>query len=117
MDKPEKDESETMRMIVEELRQKGKIYKKLAEVQPKQLGIRNKIKIYHATDIHGYFTALFMISQKSRVLMKDVRKMEEIYGKLMVFSDHAFKYKMIKIEAPLCSKAEKAFKETGWKIL
>ena len=113
----EKTEDEnSMRTVVEELRQKGKIYKKLVEIQPKQLGVRNKIKIYHATDIHGYFTALFMISQKSRVLMKDVRKMEEIYAKLVIFSDHNFKHKMIKIEAPLCSKAKKAFGETGWKF-
>ena len=106
-----------MRTIVEELRQKGKLYKKLDEVLPKQLGIRNRIRIFHATDIHGYFTALFMISQKSRVLMKDVRKMEEIYQKLVVFSDHNFKHKLIKIDAPLCSKAKKAFAETGWKLI
>ena len=111
------EEEESMRMIVEELRQKGKLYKKFDEVLPKQLGIRNKIRIYHATDIHGYFTALFMISQKSRVLMKDVRKMEEIYAKLVLFSDHNFKNKLIKIDAPLCSKAKKAFGETGWKLL
>ncbi|MEA3372124.1 MAG: hypothetical protein U9Q62_00395 [Campylobacterota bacterium] len=111
------DEDDKMRNVVETLREKGKIYKKLFEVEPKQLGVRNKIKIYHATDIHGYFTALFIISQKSRVLMKDVRKMEEIYQKLVIFSDHNFKYKLIKITAPLCSKAEKAFIEAGWKLI
>jgi len=111
------NEDEMMRNVVETLRQKGKIYKKLLEIQPKQLGIRNKIKIYHATDIHGYFTTLFIISQKSRVLMKDVKKMEEIYHKLVIFSDHNFKFKLIKITAPLCSKAEKAFVETGWKLI
>ena len=110
-------EDEKMRMIVDELCQKGKLYKKFEEVFPKQLGIRNRIKIYHATDIHGYFTAFFMISQKSRVLMKDVRRMEEIYRKLVLFSEHNFKYKLIKIDAPLCSKAKKAFVETGWKLI
>ncbi len=111
------DKDESMRNVVEVLREKGKIYKKMFEVQPKQLGVRNKIKIYHATDIHGYFTTLFIISQKSRLLMKDVKKMEEIYQKLVLFSDHNFKYKLIKITAPLCSKAEKAFVETGWKLI
>ena len=106
-----------MRTIVEALRQKGKLYKKLDEVLPKQLGVRNRIRIFHATDIHGYFTALFMISQKSRVLIKDVRKMEEIYQKLVVFSDHNFKHKLIRIDAPLCSKAKQAFVETGWKLI
>ena len=111
------DESETMRNLVETLQEKGKLYKKMEGVQPKQLGIRNKIKIFHATDTSGYFTAIFLITQKSRVLMKDVHKMEEIYHKLVIFCDHQFKFKTIKIEAPLCSKAKKAFEETGWRVL
>ena len=105
-----------MQMVVESLRQKGKIYKKMVDIPPKDLGIRNKIKIFKATDIQGYFWAIFAISQKSRVLMKDVHKMEEIYAKLSLFCEHNFKYKVIFIDAPLCSKAEKAFKEAGWKI-
>ena len=105
-----------MQMVVESLRKKGKIYKKMQEIAPKELGIRNKIKIFQATDIQGYFWAIFAISQKSRILMKDVHKMEEIYVKLTLFCEHNFKYKVIFIDAPLCSKAEKAFKEVGWKI-
>ena len=103
-------------MVVESLRQEGKIYKKMQEVAPKELGIRNRIKLFKATDIQGYFWAIFAISQKSRILMKDVRKMEEIYAKLSIFCDHNFKHKIIFIDAPLCSKAQKAFKEAGWKI-
>ncbi len=111
------EETDSMRNIVEALREKGKLYKKLEEVLPKQLGVRNKIKIFHATDTQGYFTAVFIISQKSRVLMKDVHKMEEIYQKLVIFCDHHFKYKRLKIEAPLCSKAKKAFEDAGWKLI
>ena len=103
-------------MVVDSLRQKGKIYKKMVEVSPKELGIRNKIKIYKATDTNGYFWAIFAVSQKSRLLMKDVHKFEEIYGKLTLFFDHKFKHKVIFIDAPLCSKAASAFKEAGWKI-
>jgi len=105
-----------MQMVVDSLRRKGKIYKKMLEIAPKDLGIRNKIKIYKATDTRGYFWAIFAISQKSRILMKDVHKMQEIYAKLTLFCDHNFKYKIIFIDAPLCSKAEAAFKESGWKI-
>ena len=105
-----------MQMVVDSLRQKGKIYKKMVEVSPKELGIRNKIKIYKATDTNGYFWAIFAVSQKSRLLMKDVHKFEEIYGKLTLFFDHKFKHKVIFIDAPLCSKAANAFKEAGWKI-
>ena len=105
-----------MQMVVDALRQKGKIFKKMQEIPPKDLGIRNKIKIYKATDIHGYFWAVFAVSQKSRLLMKDVHKFEEIYQKLSLFCEHNFKYKILFIDAPLCSKARKAFVEAGWKI-
>ena len=106
-----------MYMVVESLRQKGKIYKKMQEITPKVLGVRNRIKIFKATDIQGYFWAIFAISQKSRILMKDVYKMEEIYAKLSLFCEHNFKHKVIFIDAPLCSKAKLAFKESGWKII
>jgi len=103
-------------MVVDSLRQKGKIYKKMQEVSPKELGIRNKIKMYKATDTNGYFWAIFAVSQKSRLLMKDVHKFEEIYAKLTVYCGHNFKHKILFIDAPLCSKAKEAFKTQGWKI-
>jgi hypothetical protein len=105
-----------MQMVVDSLRKKGKIYKKMQEVAPKELGIRNKIKIYKATDINGCIWAIFAVSQKSKLLMNDVRKFEEIYAKLTIFCGHTFKYKIIFIDAPLCSKAQDAFKTQGWKI-
>lgn len=105
-----------MQMVVDSLRKEGKIYKKMLEVTPRELGVRNKIKIYKATDVSGYFWAIFAVSQKSRILMKDVHKFEEIYAKLTLYCAHNFKYKLIFIDAPLCSKAQNAFKEAGWKI-
>jgi hypothetical protein len=105
-----------MQMVVDSLRQKGKIFKKMQEISPKELAIRNKIKLFKATDTNGYFWAIFAISQKSRILMKDVHKMQEIYAKLTLYCEHNFKYKIIFIDAPLCSKAKAAFKEAGWKI-
>jgi len=105
-----------MQMVVDSFRAKGKLFKKMIDIPPKELGIRNKIKMYKATDTTGYFWAIFAISQKSRLLMKDVHKFEEIYHKLCVFSDHKYKYKILFIDAPLCSKAKAAFKECGWKI-
>jgi len=106
-----------MQTVVDSLRKNGNIYKKMQEVSPKELGIRNRIKIYKATDISGYFWAVFAVSQKSRLLMKDVHKFEEIYAKLVLFFGHNFKYKAVFIDAPLCSKAQRAFKEAGWKVL
>lgn len=105
-----------MQRVVDSLRKKGKIYKKMQEVAPKELGVRNKIKIYKATDVAGYFWAIFAVSQKSKLLMKDVYKFEEIYAKLTLYCAHNFKYKIIFIDAPLCSKAKEAFGQQGWKI-
>lgn len=105
-----------MQSIVDSLRKKGKIYKKMQEIAPKELGVRNKIKIYKATDISGYFYSIFAVSQKSKLLMKDVHKFEEIYAKLTLFCGHNFKYKIIFIDAPMCEKAREAFLQQGWKI-
>ncbi len=105
-----------MQILVDSLRKKGKIYKQIQEISPKELAIRNKIKIYKATDIRACFDSIFVVSQKSRLLMKDVHKFEEIYSKLVVFCGHEFKHKLIFIDAPLCSKAKEAFKTQGWKI-
>ncbi|MFA7355084.1 MAG: hypothetical protein WCZ70_10735 [Sulfurimonadaceae bacterium] len=105
-----------MQTLVDSLRIKGKIYKKMQEIAPRELGVRNRIKIYKATDVTGYFWAIFAVSQKSKLLMKDVHKFEEIYAKLVIFCGHNFKHKIIFIDAPLCSKAKEAFKQQGWKI-
>lgn len=105
-----------MQVLVDTLRAKGKVYKKMQEVAPKELGIRNKIKLYSATDTSNKYWAIIALSQKSRILMKDVHKFEEIYAKLCVFCERDFKYKTIFIDAPLCSKAKAAFEVAGWKI-
>jgi hypothetical protein len=105
-----------MQMIVDRLRKKGKLYKKMQEVPPRELSIRNKIRIYKATDIHGYFWAIFAVSQKSKLLMKDVHKFDEIFTKLSIYCEHNFKHKVLFIDAPLCSKAKEAFKTKGWRL-
>ncbi|MDD5156799.1 hypothetical protein [Sulfurimonas sp.] len=88
----------------------------MIEIAPKDLGVRNRIKIYKATDITGYFWAIFAVSQKSKLLMKDLHKFEEIYTKLTLYCGHNFKHKIIFIDAPLCTKAKEAFLAQGWKI-
>ena len=106
-----------MKILVDNLRTSGRIYKKLEEIQPKDLKIRNKVKLYVALDLKKYYNAIVMVSQKSRLLMKDVVKMEEIVQKMAIYRDHQFKGKILMLDAPLCSKAELAFKKAGWKII
>jgi len=103
--------------IVEDFRVRGKIFKKMQEFSPKELGIRNKISIFKTVDLHGYFWSIFVISQKTKILQKDVLKYEQINDKFVSHVQHNFKYKVIYlINTPICSKAKKRFQEMGWKI-
>lgn len=112
------EETRTMlKPIIDRLNAKGLLYKHFEEIPPKALGIRHRIRMFGATDVKGYYTAVFVVAQKSRVLMKDVEKFETILRKLELYADHAFKHKVLMLDAPLCSKAEAAFKQQGWKIL
>ncbi len=106
-----------MQNVVDIFRKKGRLFKKMVEILPREIGIRNKIKIYKATDINGYFWVIIAVSQKSKLLMKDVKKFEEIYAKLCIFTGHNFKYKTLLIDAPVCSKALDGFKQHSWKII
>jgi len=106
-----------MKILVENLRQNGRIYKKLEEIHPKELKIRNKVKLYAALDLNRYYNALVVVSQKSRLLMKDVIKFEEIVQKMALYRDHQFKAKVLILDAPLCSKARAAFIKAKWKII
>ncbi|HIC45051.1 MAG TPA: hypothetical protein EYO73_12465 [Sulfurimonas sp.] len=106
-----------MKILVEQLRINGRIYKKLEEIQPKDLKIRNKVKLYAALDLNRYYNAIIIVSQKSRLLMKDVVKLEEIVQKMAIYRDHQFKGKTLVLDAPLCSKAKAAFIKAKWKII
>ncbi len=112
------EETRTMlKPIIDRLNTHGLIYKNLKEVPPKALGIRNRIRLFEATDRRGYYSAIFVVEQKSRILMKDVEKFETILQKLELYVDHAFKQRILMLDAPLCSKAEAAFKQQGWNII
>ena len=112
------EETRTMlKPIIDRLNVQGLIYKNLEEVQPGSLGIRNRIRLFAATDRRGYYTAIFVVAQKSRLLMKDVEKLEHILRKLELYAEHAFKQRVLMLDAPLCSKAEAALKQQGWKII
>lgn len=113
----EGNETEEMKVLVDNLRENGRIYKKLEEILPKALKIRNKVKLYVALDLKGYYNAVVVVSQKSRLLMKDVAKLEEIVEKMALYRDHQFQGKVLMLDAPLCSKAKAAFIKAKWKII
>lgn len=105
-----------MQLLVDSLRKDGKVFKNMQKITPKELGFRNKLQIFQATDLQNNFWAIFEINQKSKIFIKDAKKIEEIYEKLKIYQDHNFKFKLLVINAPLCYKANDALKLNNWKI-
>jgi len=54
-----------MKEIVDKLRAKELIYKKLIMIDNKDLKTRKKIEVYEAVDFDGYYTALFSSAKES----------------------------------------------------
>lgn len=106
-----------MKILVDTLRHNGRIYKKLEEIQPKELNIRNRVRLYCALDLTRYYNAIIVVSQKSRLLMKDIATFEEIVHKMSLYREHQFRGKVLMLDAPICSKAREAFVKAKWKII
>ena len=106
-----------MQKIVTQLQANRLIYKKMEEIAPSALKIRNKIRIFHTLDLSSRYGVVFVVSQKSRILQKNVAIFENIVEKVKVYVDHNVINKVIIIDAPLCSKAAALFKEKKWKVI
>jgi len=106
-----------MKEILHILKDYDLIYKSLEKLENKTLGTRAKIDFYKATDVDGYYTLIFSIERKSRVLQKDVLIYEQLVQTISQAVEHNFKFKISIINAPLCSKANKLLKDNGWKVL
>ena len=104
------------------MNQAYKIQRELRRVQktipidPKLLKIRSKVELFKGID-KDRFTAIINVNQKSRILVKDVERFEDIYKRMVTFCQHSFHAKRLVLDAPLCSKAEKALKSLGWEII
>jgi len=106
-----------MQKIVTTLQSKKLIYKKMEEIIPSKLNIRNKIRIFHTLDLSSRYGVTLVISQKSRVLQKNVLVFNSIVEKVALYVDHKVITKVIIIDAPLCSKAAALFKVHKWKVI
>lgn len=89
----------------------------MKEVQPSQLGIRNRMRLFYALEKNGTASAVVVIVQKSRIVLKDVERVETIVQKLSAFCNLPFGECALMIDAPLCSKAERAFAELGYRVV
>ena len=89
-----------------------KVNKKII-IDPKQLKIRSKVELAY-TQENSKISAYISVNQKSRILMKDCEKFDEILDKMVRFCGHTFTHKYLIIHAPLCSKALKLLTSKGW---
>ncbi len=106
-----------MKELVDTLRAKNLIYKKLIMIDNKTLNTRKKVEIYEAVDFERYYTAIFLLVQKSRFLRKDAELLEMLYERLKTVQDHNFKKRILLYDMPLCSKAKAQMKEDGWRLI
>jgi len=106
-----------MKAIVDLLRAKNLIFKKLVMIDNKALKTRKKIAVYEAVDFDRYYTAIFSLAQKSRFLRKDAAAIEELYERLKTLQEHNFKKKVLLYNMPFCSKAKAQMKEAGWRLI
>jgi len=106
-----------MKELLHILKDNNLIYKSLEELNKKEIGTRSKIDFYKATDRNGYYSIIFYIEKKSRILQKDVQTFEKLIEQISTHVEHNFKFKIAYINAPLCSKAKALMIDKGWKIL
>ena len=106
-----------MKEIVDRLREKDLIYRKLIMIDNKLLKTRKSVAIYEAVDFDRYYTAIFDLKQKSRFLRKDAGVLETLYARLKVKQDHNFKKKILLYDMPFCSHAKAQMKEEGWRLI
>jgi hypothetical protein len=105
-----------MKNITSFLSQKDMLFKKFNSIEPKLLDSRKKVVIYDCCDIKNNLVSIFVITSKSRFLIKNAYEIEELNNKLKSYKEHNFKKTIIAISSPLCSKAKLYMKELKWKI-
>ncbi len=106
-----------MTLMHKELYKMKHNFKQMEELEPKELGIRNKITIHFGIDSSNSQVAVLGINQKSRILIKDVPKFEAIMAKLSSYVGYKFSKKILMIKAPICSKALKALQEKHFTVM
>lgn len=104
-----------MKQVVDALIKKSFLFKSLEPLDPKELGTRKRLKIFHGIDEQDRYVCVFVLSQSSRILSKDVIVYDEIAQKLQTYLGHRIKQRFMFFVAPLCSKA-RANLEKNWRL-
>ncbi len=89
---------------------------KTEALDPRLLKLRGKLELFVGIEKER-FTAIVVLHQKSRIVSKDIAKLESIVEKMRHFRGHDFAKKELVHDAPLCSKAKKGLESLGWTIV
>lgn len=103
-----------MKSLIHYLNEKELHFKNLEKIEPKILGSRKKIEIYDATHIDSSYYAIFILESKSRFLRKNANDLMQMLEDLKSYKGYNYKYKMLIISSPLCSKAKALLEDEGW---
>lgn len=106
-----------MKEMLERICSKQVVFTSLEMVDSKTiLNTRKKLAIFSGTDRRSFYHLIFRSPQKSRLITKHVHEIIEFTHTLELHFQHAYKYKHLLVQAPLCSKAALLLHENGWKV-
>ena len=105
-----------MKNLIHYLNEKQLHFKTLEKIEPKDLGSRKKIDIYHSVTLDNSYFAIFIVESKSRFLRKNANDLMAMLESLKSYKDHNYKYQMLVISSPLCSKAKALLEENAWRV-
>lgn len=95
---------------------KNILFKKIEQIDLKELKSRKKLALYCALDIKKSYYAIFIINSKSRFIRKNAEDLMLLLNNLILLKEHNFKKKILLISSPLCSKAKTLLKENSWSV-
>ncbi len=105
-----------MKNLIHYLNEKELHFKVLESIEPKELNSRKKMGIYHSVTLDSSYYAIFIVESKSRFLRKNANDLMTMLEVLKSYKSHNYKYKMLIISSPLCSKAKALLEEDGWRV-
>lgn len=105
-----------MKEMLERICSKQVVFASLDVLDPKILHTRKKLAIFSGVDQKSFYHLIFRMDQRSRFVQKNVDEIVKLCSALEEHEQHAYKYKHLLMNAPLCSKAALLLSEKGWKV-
>lgn len=105
-----------MKKVLDFLASKNIVFRSLEKIDLTLLKSRKKIEIYSGVNEKDFYGTVFIVSQKSRFVMKNSAEIIALEYKLEDLQKHSYKFKYLIICSPLCSYAKKHLMDEKWRI-